>query len=91
MVYMSVPLQLDDSEKARSWLQEAVGNASHLNASETEARYKKMEKELKKMKSAEKARVRVYYYICAWFTCPVSLSPCERIIIYTAHVHYSSS
>ena len=66
---MSVPLQLDDSEKARSRLQEAAGYARHLNASETEASYKKMEKELKKMKSAEKARVRVYYMCVVHLSC----------------------
>ena len=55
--------KLEDSEKARSQLEETDRGASHPNVAELEANLKKKEKELKRIKAAEKARVRLKIFL----------------------------
>ena len=56
-----MPFKLEDSEKARSHLQQTMEEAdisvSHPNTAELEASLKKKEKELKRLRAAEKAKV----------------------------------
>lgn len=57
----NMPFKLEDSEKARSHLQQTMEEAdisvSHPNTAELEASLKKKEKELKRLRAAEKAKV----------------------------------
>ena len=50
--------KVDESERARSQLEDTGGKPSQINIDEIERSLKKKDKEIKKLKSTEKAMVR---------------------------------
>ena len=68
--------KVEDFERVHSQLEDRDGKASQMKVAELEGTLKKKEKEIKRMKSAEKAMVRIVLPIILFIT------------IHTASVYY---